>query len=167
MGKINCKFCGAANDDTNIRCHSCNALLPARSNLSEKDKESLSNYIKSLDLMLKSSQDKADGKIWSIFIVLAVIGILSVIGLKFWFGKESQGLFIIISVIWGFILFITFGAFVSKYHNQAVSNEFKTKIRFEIKEYLTQMSFTEADFKTVASETLTDKSLLIKYLPDL
>lgn len=167
MGKINCKFCGASNDDTNVRCHSCDALLPARSNLSDKDKESLSNYIKSLDLMLKSSQDKADGKIWPAFFILATIGILSVIGLKLWLGKEHTGMIITLSIIWGVVLFIVFGGFVSKYHNQAVSNEFKTKIRFEIKEYLNQMSFTEADFKTVASEVLNDKSLLLKFLPEL
>ncbi len=54
-GFINCTFCGATNKDTNERCFSCNAPLPKRSQLSDKDKESLSNYINSINQMLKSS----------------------------------------------------------------------------------------------------------------
>ncbi len=48
-----------------------------------------------------------------------------------------------------------------------MANEFKIKIRYEIKEYLNQMHFTEADFKTTSSETLKKEEALIKFLPDL
>lgn len=167
MSDIKCKFCGAVNTTENERCFSCNALLPKRSNLSEKDKKSLENYIVSLDGMLKAAQDKADGKIIPIFVILAIIGVGSAIGFNQLFGDSNRRMFVVLTIVWSFILFITFGFFVGKYHNQSMAKEFKTKIRYEIKEYLSQMHYTEADFKTVASETLDEKSNLLRFLPEL
>lgn len=120
MGNINCKFCGAVNNDEHERCFSCNAPLPKRSNLSEKDKQSLANYIKSVDGMLKASQKKADGKIFPILILLSAIGIGSAIGFYFLFHEENNKLFITLSIIWGIVLFAGFGFYVLKFENQSL-----------------------------------------------
>ncbi len=167
MSDIKCKFCGAINKDTNERCFSCNAPLPKRSNLSEKDKKSLSNYIKSINNMLKTAQKKGDSKLIPIFLILSVLAIGSIIGLYFILFEINKILFITLSIIWGLVLFIVFGFFVGKYHNEYMKLEFKTKIKFEIREYLRQMHFSEADFKTVASETLDDEAPLLKFLPEI
>lgn len=167
MSDIKCKYCGAVNTSDSERCFSCDAPLPKRSNLSEKDKQSLGNYIKRIDGMLKASQEKADGKLIPVFLILSAIGIASAMGFKYMFGENDRTMFVVITLVWSFALFIVFGFFVGKYHNQSMANEFKTKIKFEVKEYLTQMHFTEADFKTVASEVLDEKSNLLKFLPEL
>lgn len=164
MSSIKCKFCGAVNNANDERCFSCSAPLPKRSNLSEKDKESLTNYIKSVDDMLKAAQDKADKVITPAFILLAIAGIASTVGLYNFLAQNSTTLFVILAIVWAFVLFIVFGSFVTKYQNKAMLLEFNTKIKYEINEYLDQMHFTEADFKTVASEILNEKSNLIKFI---
>jgi len=98
---------------------------------------------------------------------LSVIAIASIILIYFLFFKEHRSLFWWISVSWSFVLFFVFGFYVTLFQNKSMANEFKIKIRYEIKEYLNQMHFTEADFKTTSSETLKKEEALIKFLPDL
>ena len=164
--QIKCRFCSTFNPESNEKCSSCGAPLSKRSNLSDKDKENLTNYIKSIDNSLNLSKAKADKKIGFYFIFLSVIAILSIIFFYFTFFEKHKLLFWIVSFSWSFILFVTFGLAVTTLENSSVKREFDTITKFEIKEYLKEMNYTTADFKTVATSILDEKSQLIKFISD-
>ena len=164
--QIKCRFCSTLNAESNEKCSSCGAPLSKRSNLSDKDKENLSNYIKSIDNSLKLSKAKADKKIGFYFVVLSVLAIGSIVFFYFAFFEKHNLLFWIVSVSWSFILFVTFGLAVTTLENNSIKKEFDTITKFEIREYLKEMSYTTADFKTVATSVLNEKSQLIKFISD-
>lgn len=164
--QIKCRFCSTFNPESNEKCSSCGAPLSKRSNLSDKDRENLSNYIKSIDNFLNFSKAKADKKIGFYFIALSIIAVVSIILFYFAFFEKHQILFWLVSIIWPFILFIIFGFAVTTLENSSIKREFDTIIKFEINEYLKEMNYTNADFKTVATAVLNEKSQLIKFISD-
>ena len=163
---IKCKFCNAENESRNERCFSCSAPIPKRSNITEKDHKNLSNYINSVENMLKSAKKKADGKVFLIFIVSSIIWLATTF-LIYYFFKDDLKVVIIFGVVLGFVLFIGFGGFIGYFENKAMENIFDRKIKNDVREYLKAMHYTETDFKNVASEVIKEKSPLNKFLADI
>ena len=163
---IKCKFCGADNEVSDERCFSCNAPLPKRSNLNEKDKQNLSNYINGIENMLKAAKKKIDGKLFIFFFAISVFW-LTASFLMYYFFKDNLILVIIFAVIFGFVLFVSFGGLISSLEEKAMETVFDRKIKNEIKEYLKAMHYTETDFKITASEVLKEKSPLNNFMADI
>lgn len=163
---MKCKFCEAENEKDAQRCYSCNAPLPIVSDLSDKDIESLTNYVRSVENMLKIAKKKGDGRLFTVFFLLSVVWVGLTILVYKWF--ESGLVFtIIFSIVVGAILFIVFGASVGINENKAMRAAFDSKIKKSIQDYLEEMHFTETDFQTVAASVLDEKSPLNNFLPDL
>ncbi len=163
---MKCKFCKADNTADAERCFSCNAPLPKRSNLNEQDQESLTNYIVSVENMLKKAKKNGNGKIALIFFVLSIV----------WFGasfyvynsySDDTKIPIIFSIVLGIILFFLFGASISSFEKNAMEKAFDNKIKHDIREYLEAMHFTTTDFQIVAGEVLNEKSPLNNFLTDI
>ena len=162
---MKCKFCNAENNPEDKRCFSCDAPLPKRSELSEKDFNSLSNYISSVEKMLSTAKNKANGVIFIFFFLISAAWIAASIWgyLKF---TDDRVMIIIVAIIIGFVLFITFGAIVQLFESKAIKKKYDEKIKDDIEEYIQEMNFKKIDFKIVASEILKEKSPLLKFLDD-
>ncbi len=164
---MKCKYCGADNVNQEERCFSCNAPMPKRSNLSEQDKKGLSNYVKSVENMLKKAKKKADGKTFFVFFILSVIWMASSFLMYRSFIETDKILVIIFAVVSGLVLFIVFGASITIFENKAMESVFNTKIKPDVREYLQEMEYTAADFQNTAGEILEEKSPLNNFLADI
>jgi len=164
---MKCKYCGADNVNQEERCFSCNAPLPKRSNLSEQEKKGLSNYITSVENMLKKAKKKADGKTFFVFTLLSLVWMASSFLMYRSFAENDMKLVIIFAVIFGLVLFLVFGASITLFENKAMENVFNSKIKHDIREYLQEMKYTAADFQNVAGEVLKEKSPLNNFLADI
>jgi len=165
MSTIKCKFCEADNETTNERCFSCNAPLPKRTVVDGKDKENLTNFIQSVENMLNTAKKKGDGKIAFFFISLSILWIF-ISFFAYNSMPDSKVMVIIMAIVLGFVLFITFGFLVGHFETKAITKEYNEKIKKDILEYLKEMNYEKIDFKTVASEVLKKESHLHKFLDD-
>jgi len=166
MNLIICKFCKSENEVSSERCFSCNAPLPKIGVLSEKAKEHLANYIKSIEKRLKSEKKKADTPLFISFILILLIWIF-VSFLSYKSFPDDTSIIITFAIILGIGLFIAWGGSISYFEHKAVSKAFEPKIKGEIIEYLREMNISKLSFKMVATETLSAKPLLIKFLDDI
>ncbi len=163
---MKCKYCGANNVNEEKKCFSCNAPLSVRSNLTKKDEEGLSNYIKSVENMLKVAKKKADGQIFFVFFILAVIWMASSF-FMYKFMPDELTIVIIFAVVFGLVMFIVFGASIGIFENKAMENIFNSKIKNDIRDYLNELDYTTADFQNVAGSVLDEKSVLNNFLADI
>lgn len=164
---LNCKFCGAHNPESNQRCHSCNAPLEKFSKINDEIKIGLSNYIQSVEEILKADKEKANGKIIIAFIILALIDVIAITGLYYGLVPSHFLLFVLLSVLITFILFITLGFLIIKFENEILKQIFNKKTKNEILEYLEQNNISKVDFKNMAVAVLPRNAFLIKFLVDL
>ena len=164
MSDIKCKFCGTYNKDNRQKCSNCNAPLPKRSNLSKKDETALTNYIVSIEKTLSGAEDNADKKIIKVFVILSALWISLSISLYFLFGKNHVFLFILTVIIIAIILILLWGGLINRYQAEFIEKKFNETIKYEIKEYLEQLHFTEADFKITANKNIESCPLVNKYL---
>ncbi|MCF6366758.1 MAG: hypothetical protein L3J35_11205 [Bacteroidales bacterium] len=163
---MKCKYCQADNKEGRDRCFSCNAPLPKRSKLTDKDKESLKNYISSVENMLITAQSNEDGKVAMVLILTVLLWI--VIGVLMFIYLNIHFIFtILIMLIIGFVFFMVFGLNMDKISYNAMKKEFHGKIKDDIKDYLKAMHFTISDFETVAGDFLKEDSPLNNFLTDL
>ncbi|OQY03596.1 MAG: hypothetical protein B6I20_04735 [Bacteroidetes bacterium 4572_117] len=166
MSIIICKFCKSENDAENERCFSCNAPLPKTSVLSEKAKEHLSNYINSIEKRLKAEMKKADMPLFISFMLITLIWIfVSFISYKSF--PEDTTIIVILAVVLGLGLFIAWGGLIKHFEHKAAEKAFDPKIKTEINAYLKEMNISGPSFKMLASEILSAKSSLLKFLDDL
>lgn len=162
---IKCKYCKAPNEENSTSCLNCGALMPKRANLSEKEKQNLTNYINSVEQMLKASKGKKDSPIIFCFILFALALISEIIVLN-QFTNMSGFMIFIVSFLFGGFLFVVFGFVVIKMEEKAVNNAYHQRIKSEIEEYLIQMHFEKIDFKIVANEVLPKNAFLYKFLDE-
>jgi len=166
MNLIICKFCKSENNTDSERCFSCNAPLPKIAIISEKANEHLANYIKSIEKRLKAEKKKADTPLFITFALVLLIWIfVSFISYKSF--PDDTAIIITFAIILGLGLFIAWGGSINYFEHKAVSKAFDPKIKNEILEYLTEMNISKLSLKMVATETLSAKSLLIKFLDDI
>ena len=162
---IKCKYCKALNNEDTNSCTNCGALLPKRANLNEKEKNNLSNYINSIEEMLKASKGKKDAPIFISFVLLSLLLIAEIIGLNQL--TNLGGITItIVSILFGSALFIVFGYIVTKVEEKAISKAYNERIKTEIIDYLEQMHFENIDFKLTAIERLPKNAYLFRFLDE-
>lgn len=164
---LNCKFCGAHNPESNQRCHSCNAPLEKFSKLTDEIKNGLSNYILSTEEILKADKEKANGRIIIAFVLLAIIDAIAITGFYYGLIAHHFLLFVLLSVLVTFVLFITLGFLVTKFENDILKHTFNKKTKNEILEYLEQTNISKVDFKNMAIAVLPRNGNLTKFLGEL
>jgi len=163
---IICKFCKSENETSSERCFSCNAPLPKIGVLSEKTKEHVANYIKSIEKRLKSEKKKADTPLIISFILILLIWIfVSFISYKSF--PDDTSIIITFAIILGIGFFIAWGGLINYYEHKEVSKAFNAKIKTEIIEYLKEMNISKSSFNILVTEILNTKSLLTRFLDDL
>lgn len=162
---IKCKYCKASNNEEANSCVNCGAFLPKRSDLNEKEKQILSNYIKSVEEMLKASKDIKDTPIFISFILLAFVLVAEVIALNHYTNMGGFMMFLV-TIVFAVFLFIIFGFIVVRVEDNAVNKAYNQRIKAEIEDYLTQMHFEKIDFKVVANEVLPKNASLYKFLDE-
>ncbi len=165
MSTIKCKFCNADNETDRERCFSCNAPLPKRSNIQGKDKENLTNYIKSVESMLNAAKKRADSKIALFFLGIVIIWGAGTITLYNYY-QGAILMLIVLSVVLALALFIIFGFFIGNFEDREIAKIYNAKIKKDILEYLTLMHYQGIDFKSVAAEVLEKEAKLFKFLDD-
>lgn len=166
MAKIICKYCTAENDSVSERCFSCNAPLPKAANLSEKDRESLGNFILSNEKFLKAAKSRADLITFILFLLIFVVwGIISFLAYRHF--TDDRIMVIVMSAIMAIVFFLFFGGLIMHFERKAMQKEFNENLKSTIEEYLSTMNFTKSDYQGVAGEVLKEKSALLMFIGKL